>query len=55
MQGLDRFKLVYAKSLMISQSHETRSIMKVIGGATYMIKVQEIDNDRPIFMSNGTN
>ncbi len=52
MQELGCFELVYAKSLMKSQSNETRSSMKL---TTYMIKVQESDNARPIFMSNGTN
>ncbi len=32
MQELGCFELVYIKSLLISQSHETRSGMKVSGG-----------------------
>ncbi len=58
MDGVECVKcieLVYVKSLMKSQIHEARSSMALTGGATYMIKIQEIDNTRPIFMSNDTN
>ncbi len=40
--------------LMKSESHETRIGMELVG-ATCMIKVQDIVNTMPIFMSNGTN
>ncbi len=49
------FGFVYVKSLIKSQSHETMSSMKLPCGAPYVIKVQEIDNTRPIFVSNGIN
>ncbi len=56
MHELGCFELVCVKSLMKSQSHKTWSSMKVTGGGNiYMIKVQDIDNTRPIFMSNGAN
>ncbi len=50
MHELGCFEFVYIKSLMKSQNHETRSSMKLTGGATYMIKVQEIDKTRPILL-----
>ncbi len=54
IQEWGSIELVYVNSLMKSQSHETRNIIKLAGGATHVIKVQEIYNTRPIFMSNDT-
>ncbi len=54
MQELGYFDHFYFKSLMKSQNHETKGSMKLVGGK-YMIKVHEVDNTRPIFMSNSTN
>ncbi len=55
MQDFVCFELAYGTSFMKLKTHATRSSMQLTGRITYMIKVQETDESRPIFMSIGTN
>ncbi len=55
MQEWDYFELVYLDYLMKQQNVETRGRMKLTGWDTNMLKVCEIDKNKPISMSNHTN